>query len=148
MSRSTFLPSLACRLPRHYILSKTAARCCHRSLSTADSTFNLYNATSPSSSSSLRILEHQKKSRLSFIPSSSRFLVPSNRRSFISSAKNSAAHVLQNPRVGEDGENLWINISPRAAEVCVAIIPFSLFLVSLVYGYDGWVDGFQEVFMW
>lgn len=40
---------------------------------------------------------------------------------------SAAANVLQNPRVDEEGKELWINISPRAAEVGVIVVAFYLF---------------------
>ncbi|KAE8146114.1 hypothetical protein BDV25DRAFT_163161 [Aspergillus avenaceus] len=60
-------------------------------------------------------------------PSSRRILAqlkPSqNRCAFSSSTIRAATKVTQNPRTGEDGNPLTIEISPRAAEVCYAFFP-------------------------
>lgn len=136
MSPST-LPSLVYRLPRICASSSSVLSIyrCHRSFSAAKPALSFSVSHYHDHAlfhTPLGSLPHPSPPRLCreyFLRSSLSSRHPSHRQhyAFSSSAMSAAANVLQNPRVDEEGKELWINISPRAAEVGVIVVAFYLF---------------------
>lgn len=125
MSPHSMLSSAACQLARQQLSPAMAfVQCCRRAFSTSwsSSIYSATSASSPAGNHSLQTIPEfllpYRRNRIQF--SSSRLPpFPSRRQRFASSstASNRGAKVIQNPRVDDDGNPLWIHITPRAAAV-------------------------------
>lgn len=118
------LSSTVCRLARRQASPAIFIRHCHRCFSTSG-VASSYAASTPATKASLQPIPD-------FLLPSLRSWRPNNRLvsrsasspqfhhqrfAFSSTTASRAATVVQNPRTDDDGNPLWINISPRAAKV-------------------------------
>ncbi|KAL2012707.1 hypothetical protein VTN00DRAFT_232 [Thermoascus crustaceus] len=123
MSPHSMLSSTACRLARQQSSPAVVfVQHCRRAFATSGPSSS-YSATSASSAGGQNSLQSIPEFLLPYRRARSQFSssrlsqYPSCRQrfAFSSTASNRAASVVQNPRTDEDGNPLWINISPRAA---------------------------------
>lgn len=118
-------------------------RHCHRCFSTSG-VASSYAASTPATKASLQPIPD-------FLLSSLRSWRPNNRLvsrsasspqrhqrfTFSSTTASRAATVVQNPRTDDDGNPLWINISPRAAKVRCFYCSETACIVFNFMGLDG-----------
>lgn len=116
------LSSAVCRLARHQSSPATVfVRHCRRTLSSATSAAPSYASRHSATEPVLEFLL-PARSPIRFERRSSPRSLPSfqslqHRSRFSTTATNNAATVVLNPRVDEEGKSMWMEISPRAAEV-------------------------------